>query len=111
MTLEEKKLLLDIKISIISIDEHLEGRRAFEEYKANKTKRRAVERELEIIGEAISRLLKLNEIIPLSYARTIVDLRNRVIHAYDNIDDNIIWKIVMKDIPTLLDEVNNLLEE
>lgn len=54
MSLEEKKLLTDIAESIDSIDEHLEHRRLFDEYKANKTKRRAVERELEIIGEAVN---------------------------------------------------------
>ena len=54
MQIEELKLLTDIKIAVVSIDEHLESRRIFEEYKANKTKRRAVERELEIIGEAVS---------------------------------------------------------
>jgi len=53
MTIGEKKLLTDILIGISSIDEHLEGRRILEEYVKNKTKRRAVERELEIIGEAI----------------------------------------------------------
>jgi hypothetical protein len=44
INLEEKKLLTDILNAIFSIDEHLEHRRNFEEYKANKTKRRAVER-------------------------------------------------------------------
>jgi len=53
MTIGEKKLLTDILIGISSIDEHLEGRRILEEYLKNKTKRRAEERELEIIGEAI----------------------------------------------------------
>lgn len=44
MTTEEKKLLTDIIVGISSIDDHLEGRRVFEEYVKNKTKRRAVER-------------------------------------------------------------------
>ncbi|MDP4129459.1 MAG: hypothetical protein Q8918_06010 [Bacteroidota bacterium] len=47
MTIEENKLLTDIKEAILSIDDHLEGRRIFTEYEQNKTKRRAVERELE----------------------------------------------------------------
>jgi uncharacterized protein with HEPN domain len=110
-SLEEKKLLKDILNTIISIDEHLEGRRSFEEYKANKTKRRAVERELEIIGEAVSNLLKLNPDIIISYARLIVDLRNKIIHAYDNVNDIIIWKVVMKDIPVLQKEAEELLKE
>ncbi len=111
ISLEEKKLLLDMQVAALSIDEHLEGRRVFAEYKANKTKRRAVERELEIIGEAMNRLLKLNDTVPLSYARIIVDLRNKIIHAYDNVNDAIIWKIVIKDIPILLSEVNDLLNQ
>ena len=106
---EEKKLLSDIFECIISIDEHLESRRIFEEYAANKTKRRAVERELEIIGEAMTKLLKLNPEIKISYARLIVDLRNKVIHAYDSVDDVLIWKIVLKDIPVLEKEVRVLL--
>ena len=109
MTTEENKLLTDIKDAILSIDEHLEGRRVFAEYEQNKTKRRAIERELEIIGEAMSKLLKINPAIPFTHSRVIVDLRNRVIHAYDSIDETIIWKIVVKDIPLLLEEVNHFL--
>jgi uncharacterized protein with HEPN domain len=105
MTIEEKKLLTDIKISISSIDDHLEGRRVLDEYIKNKTKRRAVERELEIIGEAINKLLKINPDISISYSRQIVDLRNKVIHSYDNVNDVVIWSIVMNHLPTLESEV------
>ena len=108
---EEKKLLVDIIESIHSIDEHLENRRILDEYLTNKTKRRAVEREIEIIGEAMSKLLKINPTISISYARIIVDLRNKVIHAYDSVDDILIWKIIMKDIPLLLEEAKKLLNE
>ena len=87
MTLDEKKFLLDIKIAIDSIDQHLECKRILNDYLTNKTKRRAVEREIEIIGEAIFKLLKINSEIPISYARTIDDLRNEVIHVYNNVDD------------------------
>ena len=109
--LEEKKLLTDIKISIGSIYEHLENNFAFEIYKANKTKRRAVERELEIIGEAINKLLKINPEIIISYSRQIVDLRNKIIHSYDNVNDMVIWKIIIKDIPVLQKEVEKYLED
>ncbi len=108
---EEKKLLLDIIESINSIDEHLESKRVLEEYLSNKTKRRAVEREIEIIGEATSKLLKINPNISISYARIIVDLRNKVIHSYDSVDDILIWKILMKDIPQLFEEAKKLLYE
>ena len=111
MTLDEKKLLLDVQNCIESIDFHLESKRNINEYLSNKTKRRAVEREIEIIGEAINKLLKLSPSIEISYAWIIVDLRNKVIHAYDEVDDILIWKIIMKDLPTLHQEVSNLLHE
>ncbi|WP_295655383.1 DUF86 domain-containing protein [uncultured Mucilaginibacter sp.] len=110
MSIEEKKLLTDVLEAIISIDEHLEWRRIFDEYKANKTKRRAVERELEIIGEAVNKLLKLSPDIAISYSRIIVDLRNKVIHAYDNVNDMVIWNVVMNHLPVLKTEVEELLK-
>lgn len=109
--LEEKKLLTDIQISILSIYEHLENNLDFEIYLLNKTKRRAVERELEIIGEAINKLLKINSQIIISYSRQIVDLRNKIIHSYDNVNHIVIWKIIIKDIPVLQKEVENYLAE
>ena len=109
MSIEERRLLLDILESAQSIDDYLEGRRIFKEFQESKMKRRAIERELEIIGEATNNLLKLNPDFPLSHARLIVDLRNRVIHSYDSVDEIIIWKIVIKDIPVLLKEVKALL--
>lgn len=109
MNLQEKKLLNDILQAIFSIDEHLERKRIFSEYKSNKTKRRAVERELEIIGEAVNKLLKINPSIEISYARMIVDLRNKVIHAYDNVNDIVIWNVVVNHLPVLKVEVERLL--
>ncbi len=109
MNLQEKKLLNDISQAILSVDEHLEGKRIFAEYKANKTKRRAVERELEIIGEAVNKLLKLDPKVEVSYARMIIDLRNKVIHAYDNVNDIVIWNVVVNHLPALQVEVDNLL--
>ena len=106
---EAKKLLTDIEQAALNIDIHLEGRRIWEEFVNNITKRRAIERELEIIGEATNNLLKLDPEFPLSSARKIVSLRNRVIHAYDNVDETILWKVVVKDVPVLLSEVQQLL--
>jgi uncharacterized protein with HEPN domain len=111
ISLKERKLLTDIINGANSINDYLEGKRIFSEYKSSKIKRRAVERELEIIGEAVSNLLKINPQFPLSYARTIVNLRNRIIHAYDAVNDTIIWKVIMKDIPVLQNEVQQLLTQ
>ncbi len=111
ITVEEKKLLTDIKIAAESIDEHLEWHHDFEIYKASKTKRRAVERELEIIGEAMNNLLKINPSVQLSYTRVAVDLRNRIIHSYDNVNNIIIWNIIINDVPVLLKEVSEILSQ
>jgi len=108
---EEKKLLKDIEQAILNIDIHLERKREFEEFANDITKRRAIEREMEIIGEATNNLVKINSELPISSARKIVNLRNRVINAYDDVDETIIWKVVIKDIPVLFDEVRQLLSE
>ncbi|MCK5211038.1 MAG: DUF86 domain-containing protein [Cyclobacteriaceae bacterium] len=68
-----------------------------------------MERELEIIGEAINRILKIDSDINISDSRRIVDLRNWVIHGYDNVDDLIIWGIISRDIPNLKTQIENLI--
>ncbi|UCS92153.1 DUF86 domain-containing protein [Echinicola marina] len=78
-----KKYLLDIATSIETINEFLGDQRDFKAYESNKLLRRAVEREMEIIGEATNRLLKIQPDIEISDARRIVNLRNWVIHAYE----------------------------
>ena len=88
-----KMYLLDISTSIKSIYDYLGEERKFSEYETNKMLRRAVERELEIIGEATNRILKTDPNIDISNGRRIVNLRNLVIHGYDNIDNVIIWGI------------------
>jgi len=106
-----EKYLYDIKESIDSIDEYLGDKRDFFEYRNNKLLRRGIERELEIIGEAINRILKINTDIEISEARRIVDLRNWVIHGYDNVDNVIIWGIISRDIPKLKKQVEKLLKK
>lgn len=106
-----QKYLLDIKESIDSIYDYLGDKRDFIEYKSNKLLRRGVERELEIIGEAINRILKLDDKVQISESRRIVDLRNWVIHGYDKVDDVIIWGIISRDIPKLKEQVDKLINE
>ena len=72
--------------------------------------RRAVERELEIIGEAVNRILKMDPNFEIADARQIVNLRNLVIHAYDNIDNIVLWGIISKDIPILKIRIDSLIQ-
>lgn len=103
--------LLDISNSIDSIFEYLGEERDFKIYDSNKLLRRAVERELEIIGEATNRITKIDSNIDISDSRRIVNLINWVIHAYDNVDNVIIWGIIHKDLPLLKKQVSDLLEK
>ena len=94
MKREIKKYLFDINTSIDSIFEYLGGERNFFEYQKNKLLRRGIEREIEIIGEATNRILKIDPEFNLTNARQIVDTRNWVIHGYDKVDDVVVWGII-----------------
>lgn len=105
------KLLFDIKSSILEIESYFGNSKDFLAYKENIMLKRAVERNLEIIGEAMNRILKIDKgfEIKISDARDIVGLRNQVIHSYDNISDENIWAIVVNHLPQLKKEVENLM--
>ena len=81
----------------------------FDIYLSDVCLRRAVERNITIIGEAMNRLLKLAPDIEITAARKIVDTRNYVIHCYDNVTDDIMWGIVVRHLPLLKAEVEKLL--
>lgn len=70
-----------------------------------------MERNNEIIGEALNRILKSDETIIITNSRKIVDTRNRIIHGYDTVSDEVIWGIVIKHLPLLQSEIENLLGE
>ena len=107
---EIKKFLFDIQESIESIEKYLGEKRDFNVYMANKMLRRAVEREFEIIGEAMSRIEKLDPSLDISGKKQIISMRNRVIHGYDKIDNEIIWGTIVRHLPTLNAEIGNLLK-
>lgn len=110
MRLESKKLLQDIK----QASEFILG------FSLNKTRqdfiddtllRSGVERQFEIIGEALSRLQKLDlaTLSEISDYRKIISFRNVLIHGYDLIDDLLVWDAVKTKLPTILREVKTLL--
>jgi len=103
------KYLYDIKESIESIEKFLGEKRDFNLYMQDKMLRRAIEREFEIIGEAMNRLDKIAPDISISSKRQIISMRNRVIHGYDKIDDEIVWGTIVRHLPKLKLEVNNLM--
>ncbi len=95
MTEKQLKLLYDVKLAIDEIDSYFETEsKTFENYKSNSILRRAIERNLEIIGEAINRLLKENPTFTIENSVRIIGLRNQIIHGYDSVSDENIWGIV-----------------
>ena len=105
-----KKLLFDVREAARSILQHTGGK-TLAEYSADRLLRRGVEREFEIIGEALKRLSQLDSVTSarISELRRIVDFRNRVIHGYDTVDDAVVLGIVEEHLPLLLQEISDLL--
>lgn len=83
------------------------------DYRADRLFRQAMERNLEIIGEAIGRIARLDPETAsrISEHRQIVAFRNRLIHGYDLLDDELVWSTVETEVPVLLLEVEGLLKE
>lgn len=109
MDIQVKKYLFDIRESIDSIEKYLGDKRDFKVYMADKMLRRAIEREFEIIGEAMSRIEKLDSSINITSKNRIINMRNRVIHGYDKIDNEIIWGTIIRHLPTLKVEIETIL--
>jgi uncharacterized protein with HEPN domain len=109
---EIKAWLHDILNCVNEIESYFEKHpKDFNYYLQNAMLRKATERNLEIIGEAMSRALKAEPSLPISDSRKIVDLRNKVIHGYDVVDDANIWSIVINHLPKLKVEIEKLLNE
>lgn len=106
-----KKYLFDIKEAIDSIESFLGKDRDFKSYQNDKMLRRAVEREFGIIGEALTRILKIDQNISISSKHQIIGMRNRVIHGYDKIDDEIVWGTIIRHLHKLKSEVIELLDK
>jgi uncharacterized protein with HEPN domain len=102
--------LYDIASAINEIDSFFDkGEKKFENFRSNLKTKRAIERNLEIIGEAVKRILERDSQFKLTNARKIVDTRNRIIHGYDSVSDDVIWGIVINHLPKLKTEVDKLL--
>ncbi len=105
------KYLYDIRIAIDEIDSYFLNReKRFEDYTKDTLLKRAIERDLEIIGEALNRILIIEPEFPIQNARKIVGLRNQIIHAYDNISDENIWGIIINHLPILKAEIVSLIK-
>jgi uncharacterized protein with HEPN domain len=111
MDIEFKALLYDILNAIKEIESFLGDNYQFQDYQTDLKTKRAVERNIEIIGEAMSRILNRSASFQLSNSRKIVDTRNRIIHGYDTVSDAILWGIIVNHLPVLKQEIGSILEK
>ncbi len=87
--------------------------KSFDDYAADALLRSGVERQFEILGEALSRLLQIAPELSnrISDTRRIISFRNRLIHGYASVADEIVWGVIEANLEKLKDEVKLLLEE
>ena len=105
-----RKYLSDILSSILEIESFMADRpKEYATFCNDTLFRRGVERNIEIMGEAMNQAMKINPNIPITAARKVVDTRNFVIHAYDSLKPDILWGIVINHIPLLKQEIEALL--
>lgn len=105
------KYLFDIKQALDEIDSFFQGKeKRFKKYKNDMLLKRAIERNLEIIGEAVNKILIIDAEFPIANARKIVGLRNHIVHAYDNISDENIWGIIINHLPRLRQDVESQID-
>jgi len=109
---EIKTWLFDILQAIEEIEGYFsEKPMRFNDYLSDIKTKRAVERDLEIIGEAVNRIFKKDKSFHLENAKKIIGTRNRIIHGYDTISDDLIWSIVVNHLSKLKSEIKILMEK
>lgn len=99
-----------LECQCFEIESYFDGQaKVFAEFSKNVCLHRAVERNVEIIGEAMNHILKVEPNIEISNARRIVDARNYIIHGYDSLSVDILWSIVVNHMSVLKEEVESIL--
>ncbi len=109
-----RDLLSDIVRSIDEIHEFSNGLTVedFKLYLSNKMMRRAIERDLIIIGEAMHDIVKVDHtrVMRIKNSRRVIELRNDVVHSYDDLANEKIWQFIWTELPYLRKEVSHILD-
>ena len=109
---EVRKYLFDMAEACGLIQTFLSGK-SLDDYRGDALLRSGVERQFEIIGEALGRLLEIAPELSkrISDTRRIISFRNRLIHGYASVADDVVWGIIEGNLPKLKEELQGLLEE
>ncbi len=110
MTERGLKYISDIVTAIELIEDFTSTASSFSDYEKDIKTQSAAERQLGIVGEAVGKFNGLGLKQTLINGHQIIGLRNRIIHAYDAIDQSIIWVILRKHLPILMDEAKALMK-
>lgn len=108
MTEKSKKYLSDVLMAIHLIREFTIDIIDFNIYDNDRKTQSAVERQLVIIGEALNKLRQTEAEIVIENDKQIIGFRNRLVHAYDSIDNSIVWAIINRHLENLKNEIENL---
>ncbi len=111
MNNETRKNLIDILQAAEETQNFVRGM-GFEAYQNSTVTQRAVERNFEIIGEALNRIKSTNNDLleKVSEHHRIIGFRNILIHGYDIVDEAIVWKAVTEHLPILIGEIKEILK-
>lgn len=103
-------LLIDVKNVIEELEFFfIDYKKDFMVFEKDLLRRRAVERNTEIMGEAINRILKIDPDFPIPNAKEVIKTRNRIIHGYDSVKPDFLWSLVIRHIPQLKKDIERLL--
>ncbi|MDR3232749.1 MAG: DUF86 domain-containing protein [Planctomycetaceae bacterium] len=105
-----KKHLEDILIAIEEVESFMPSEKRYDDFLLNLQLRRAAERNIVVIGEAMNRFVQCKTGIDVTNSRKIIDTRNRFIHGYDTVSPDMIWSIIVKHLPLLKHEIQELLQ-
>lgn len=111
MQIESKACLEDIRCASERIFEFIDGK-DFSFYTENLMLKSAIERQFEIVGEALNRLYKREPQLTAEIQdyQKIISFRNILIHGYDVVEDRVVWDIISKYLPNLYEHVLYLLK-
>ncbi|MCX6358231.1 MAG: DUF86 domain-containing protein [Armatimonadetes bacterium] len=111
MPRESRKLLLDVRQALGHMRSFVDGK-TYEDYRSSALLRAGVERQFEIIGEALNRLRKANPAMAeqIVYIDRIIAFRHMLIHGYDGVDDAVVWGVVVAHAPALREQVQALID-